>query len=63
MRAMNKSLVNSLGISGVVPANASELSETEEIIYIQEGMIPNLVIAGPGIQPVIDTTNQPTELS
>jgi len=59
---MNKSMVNSLVIFGIVLANSSALSETDKIIFIQEGMIPNLVIAGPGIQPVIDTTNQPNEL-
>lgn len=37
-------------------ANASALKATDKIIFTQEGMIPNLVIPGPGIVPTVDAT-------
>jgi len=40
-------------------ANASALKLTDKIIFTLEGMMPNLVIPGPGITPTVDagTTN------
>jgi hypothetical protein len=37
-------------------ANASALRETDKIIFTLEGMMPNLVIPGPGIVPTVETT-------
>ena len=37
-------------------ANASALNETDKIIFTPEGTVPNLVLAGPGIVPTVDTT-------
>jgi hypothetical protein len=38
-------------------ANASALQATDKIIFTLEGMMPNLVIPGPGITPTVDTGN------
>jgi SPFH domain / Band 7 family len=38
-------------------ANASALKLTDKIIFTLEGMMPNLVIPGPGITPTVDTGN------
>ena len=40
----------------VVKANASALNSTDKVIFTPEGMVPNLVIPGPGIVPTVDTT-------
>lgn len=40
-------------------ANASALKAADKIIFTLNGMMPSLVIAGPGITPTVDTT-QPT---
>lgn len=45
----------------IVLANASALSEADKIIFTPEGMMPTLVLPGPGIVPTVDTTpSQPT---
>lgn len=44
----------------IVQANASALQPTDKIIFTPEGMIPTLVLPGPGIVPTVDTT-QPSE--
>jgi hypothetical protein len=38
-------------------ANASALKLTDKIIFTLEGMMPNLVIPGPGITPTVDAGN------
>jgi hypothetical protein len=38
----------------IVTANASALRDTDKIIFTPEGMVPNLVIPGPGVVPTID---------
>ncbi len=38
-----------------IQANASALSTTDKIIFTQEGMVPTLVMPGPGIVPTVDT--------
>lgn len=43
----------------IVQANASALNATDKIIFTQEGMMPTIVIPGPGIQPTVETTPQP----
>lgn len=43
----------------IVQANASALNATDKIIFTQEGMMPTIVIPGPGIQPTVDTGAQP----
>ena len=43
----------------VVLANASALKETDKIIFTPEGTTPTIVLPGPGIAPVVETT--PTE--
>ena len=40
----------------IVQANASALSATDKIIFVEEGMTPTLVLPGPGIVPTVDTT-------
>lgn len=40
-------------------ANASALKNTDKIIFTPEGMMPQLVLAGPGVVPTVDTS-QPT---
>jgi hypothetical protein len=37
-------------------ANASALNQTDKVIFTPEGTVPNLVLAGPGIVPTVDTT-------
>ena len=37
-------------------ANASALNGTDKVIFTPEGTVPNLVLAGPGIVPTVDTT-------
>lgn len=37
-------------------ANASALKNTDKIIFTPEGMMPQLVLAGPGVIPTVDTT-------
>lgn len=39
----------------IVQANASALQATDKVIFTPEGMVPNLVIPGPGIVPTVDT--------
>ena len=42
-------------------ANASALKSTDKIIFTPEGMMPQLILAGPGVVPTVDTTTaQPT---
>jgi regulator of protease activity HflC (stomatin/prohibitin superfamily) len=36
-------------------ANASALKATDKIIFTPEGVLPTIVLAGPGIQPTLDT--------
>ncbi|MFN2271143.1 MAG: SPFH domain-containing protein [Anaerolineae bacterium] len=43
----------------VVLANASALKATDKIIFTPEGTTPTIVLPGPGIMPVVETT--PTE--
>ena len=38
-------------------ANASALNETDKVIFTPEGTVPNLVLAGPGVMPTVDTTS------
>lgn len=40
----------------MVLANAAAISATDKIIFAQEGMMPTLVIPGPGIMPTVSTT-------
>jgi hypothetical protein len=40
----------------LVQANANALKPTDKIIFTPEGMIPTLVLPGPGIVPTVDTT-------
>ena len=40
----------------IVQANASALRATDKIIFTQEGLIPTLVMPGPGIVPTVDTS-------
>jgi hypothetical protein len=40
-------------------ANASALKETDKVIFTPEGVAPTIVVPGPGITPVVETT--PTE--
>lgn len=40
-------------------ANASALKDTDKIIFTLEGMMPTIVIPGPGIVPTVETTTQP----
>jgi hypothetical protein len=40
-------------------ANASALSATDKIIFTPEGVTPTIVLPGPGISPVVDTTPEP----
>lgn len=42
----------------IVQANASALNATDKIIFTQEGMMPTIVLPGPGIQPTLETTPQ-----
>jgi regulator of protease activity HflC (stomatin/prohibitin superfamily) len=42
-----------------VLANASALSATDKIIFTPEGVTPTIVLPGPGISPVVDTTPEP----
>jgi hypothetical protein len=39
----------------IVQANASALRATDKIIFTQEGVVPTLVMPGPGIVPTVDT--------
>lgn len=39
-------------------ANAAALKETDKIIFTLEGMMPNLVLTGPGILPTVETTDR-----
>ncbi len=36
-------------------ANASALKATDKVIFTPEGALPTIVLAGPGIQPTVDT--------
>lgn len=38
-----------------VLANANALQNTDKLIFVPEGTVPNLVIPGPGIVPTVDT--------
>jgi hypothetical protein len=38
----------------IVQANANAIKPTDKIIFTPEGMVPNLVIPGPGILPTVD---------
>jgi hypothetical protein len=40
-------------------ANASALTEVDKIIFTEEGMMPTIVIPGPGIMPTVETTSPP----
>ncbi|MBN1976142.1 MAG: hypothetical protein JW918_01975 [Anaerolineae bacterium] len=40
----------------IVLANASALKETDKIIFTPEGVMPTIVLPGPGITPVVETT-------
>lgn len=40
-------------------ANASALKATDKIIFTPEGVTPTIVLPGPGISPVVDTTPEP----
>ena len=40
----------------LVQANANALNPTDKLIFTPEGMVPTLVIPGPGIVPTVDTT-------
>ncbi len=40
-------------------ANSAALKNTDKIIFTPEGMMPQLVLAGPGVVPTVDTTAQP----
>lgn len=46
----------------IVETNASAISQTDKIIFTPEGMVPTLVMPGPGIVPTVDTT-QPTAVA
>jgi hypothetical protein len=37
-------------------ANASALKETDKVIFTPEGVAPTIVVPGPGIAPVVETT-------
>ncbi|MBN1873144.1 MAG: hypothetical protein JXA33_02865 [Anaerolineae bacterium] len=41
----------------IAQANASALTQTDKVIFTLEGMVPNLVMSGPGIVPTVDTTS------
>ena len=45
----------------IVQANAGALRSTDKIIFTPEGMVPTLVMPGPGIVPTVDTSQQPAE--
>lgn len=40
-------------------ANASALNQTDKIIFTPEGVMPNLIFAGPGVTPTIDANVTP----
>lgn len=40
----------------IAQANASALKATDKVIFTPEGTTPSIVIPGPGITPVVDTT-------
>ena len=42
----------------IAQANASALRNTDKVIFTTEGMTPTLVLPGPGIVPIVDTTPQ-----
>ncbi|HXF60606.1 MAG TPA: SPFH domain-containing protein [Caldilineaceae bacterium] len=42
----------------IVEANASALQSTDKIIFTPEGMVPTLVMPGPGIVPTVDASQQ-----
>lgn len=46
----------------MVQANATALGKTDKIIFTPDGMVPTLVMPGPGIFPTVDTT-QPTAVA
>jgi hypothetical protein len=39
----------------MVNANAKALQPTDKIIFTPEGVVPTLVLPGPGIMPTVDT--------
>jgi regulator of protease activity HflC (stomatin/prohibitin superfamily) len=39
----------------IAQANASALQATDKVIFTQEGMVPTLVLPGPGIIPTVET--------
>ena len=43
-----------------INANASALQPTDKVIFTPEGMVPTLVMPGPGIMPTVDTTASAT---
>jgi regulator of protease activity HflC (stomatin/prohibitin superfamily) len=40
----------------IAQANASALKDTDKIIFTPEGVVPTIVLPGPGITPTVDTT-------
>ncbi len=40
----------------VAQVNASALNETDKVIFTPQGVVPSIVMPGPGIQPTVDTT-------
>jgi hypothetical protein len=38
-----------------IQANANALQQVDKIIFTQEGVVPTLVLPGPGIMPTLDT--------
>ncbi len=44
----------------IAVANASALKETDKIIFTPQGMMPQLVLAGPGVIPTVTTTTTAT---
>lgn len=46
----------------MVQANATALGQTDKIIFTPDGMVPTLVMPGPGIVPTVDTA-QPTAIT
>lgn len=43
----------------IAQANASALRETDKIIFTPDGMVPTLVMPGPGILPTVEVNSQP----
>lgn len=47
----------------IVQANASAINPTDKLIFTPEGMIPTLVLPGPGIVPTVETGGGETAVS